>query len=45
MKACADPASRDWRIMTPTFVHTSDPAIDATRATMAPSPASGRHAK
>ena len=42
MKACAEPASVVVRIITPAFVHAAAPSIDATRATIVPSPLSGR---
>jgi hypothetical protein len=41
MLACAAPRAVDARIMTPTFVQTSVPVSDATRATIVPSPFSG----
>jgi hypothetical protein len=38
MNACAELAAVDDRIITPIFVHAWAPSIDATRATIAPSP-------
>lgn len=44
MNACAEPASEEARIITPTFVQTCVPSIETTRATIEPSPDSERYA-
>ena len=44
MKACADEAESDPRIIAPAFVHAFTFWIDATRATMLPSPLSEPYA-